>query len=80
MPRVAAEREMNTSIPILWSNDVARTVEVYQARTAHPSPYPLLALTTHTVAFLSCCGASHDDIKRQGFDILASTEFIDAFY
>jgi hypothetical protein len=81
MTRVAAEREMNTSSSHSLAYDIARTVEVYQARTAHPLSHSLRALTAYTVARLPRCGASHDDIKRQGVDILAllsaSTRFTD---
>ena len=73
---------MNTSRPVLcpYAYDVARTVEVYQTRLALRCP----TLSSHlphmyTVGLLPRCGAPHGDIKRQGADIFASTEFNDTF-
>ena len=79
MSRIAAEREMNTSRPVLWPYDVARSMEVYQARSTHPLSHSLLTLVTYAVALLPRCGTSHGDIKRQEIDILASTAYIDTF-
>jgi hypothetical protein len=80
MSRIAAEREVNTNRPILWPYDVGGTVEVYHAGRNHPHSHSLLALITYTVALLPCYGASHDDIKRQGPNILTSTGCIDSFH
>ena len=57
----------------LWSEDVARAVEVYQAQRAYLISRPLLALLTYTVAFSSRCGAADGDEKQQGFNTLAYT-------
>ena len=68
MVRVAREREMDTNNSTLWSEDVATTVEVDQARRAHLCSYPLLAWITYTAALLPRCGAADDYDKQQGFN------------
>ena len=57
----------------LWSEDVARAVEVYQARRACLISHPLLTLLAYTVAFLPRCGTADSDDKLQGFNTLAYT-------
>ncbi len=54
-----------------WSEDVARAVEVYQARRANLISRSLLALLAYTVALLPRCGAADDNDKQQGFNIPA---------
>ena len=71
VPRVTREGEMDLNYSILWSEDVARGVEVYQARSACPISHPLLALLAYTVALLPRCGAADDDEKQQGCNTLA---------
>jgi hypothetical protein len=58
---------------MLWSEDVARAVEVYQARRACLISHPLLAFTAYRVIFLPRCGAADDDDKQQRFSTLANT-------
>ena len=57
----------------LWSEDVARAVEVYHARRTCLISHPLLAFLAYTAALLSRCGAADDDEKQQGFNTLAYT-------
>ena len=45
------------------SDDVARAVEVYQARRVYLISHPLLALPTYMVALLPRCGAADGDDK-----------------
>jgi hypothetical protein len=58
---------------MLWSEDVAGAVEVYQARRACLISHPLPAFTAYRVVFLPRCGAAHDDDKQQGFNAFAYT-------
>jgi len=71
--RVAREGEMDLNRSTLWSEDVARAVEVYQARRACLPSHPLLALLAYTVVLLPRCGAADDDDKKQGSTTLAYT-------
>jgi hypothetical protein len=74
VPRVAREGEMDLNHSTLWSEDVARAVEVNQGRRACPISRPLLALHAYRVVLLSRCGAADDDDKQQGFNTLDYTE------
>ena len=69
--RVAGEREMNLNHSMPCHDDVARAVEVYQARRAHLISHPLLALLAYTVVLLPRCGAADSDDKQQEFNTLA---------
>ena len=71
--RVAREGEMDSNHSTLRREDVARAMEVYQARRACLVSYPLLALIAYTVALPPRCGAADDDDKQQGFNTLAYT-------
>lgn len=54
-----------------WCEDIARAVEVYQARRAYLISRSLLALLAYPVAFLPRCGPADDNDKQQGFNIPA---------
>ena len=69
--RVASEGEMDLNYSALWSKDVARAVEVYQARRACLSSHPILALLAYTIALLPRYGAEDDDSKQQRSNTLA---------
>ena len=71
---------MNVNGSIFWPDDVARTVEVYQAWATHPLSHSLLALIAYIDALLPRCGAAHDDIEHQGNNILAVIGYIDTFH
>lgn len=60
---------LNHSTPC--REDVARAMEVYQARRAHLISHPLLTLLAYTAVFLPRCGAADGDDKQQGFNTLA---------
>ena len=64
VPRVTREGEMDLNYSILWSEDVARGVEVYQVRRAYHISHPLLTLLAYTVALLTRCGAADDDEQQ----------------
>ena len=63
---------MDLNNSTLWSEDVARAMEVYQARRVYLISHPLLALLAYMVALLPRCGAADGDVKQQGFNTLAS--------
>ena len=66
---------LNRSAPwnyaAFWCEDVARAVEVYQARRAYLNSRSLLALLAYTVALLPRRGPADDNDKQQGFNIPA---------
>jgi len=62
---------MDLNYSTLRGEDVARAVEVYQARGACLISHPLLALLAYTVALLPSCGTADNDIKQQGFNALS---------
>ena len=69
--RVAGKREMNLNHSTSCREDVARAVEVYQARRARLISHPLPALLTYAAVLLPRCGTADGDDKQQGFDTLA---------
>ena len=80
MSRIAAEGEVNVNGSIPWLDDVARTIEVYQARVVHLLAQSLHALRAYMVALLLRCGATYDDIEHQGNDILVIIGYVDTSY
>ena len=56
---------MDLNHSMLWSEDVARAVEVYQVRRTYLISYPLLAMLAYTVALLPRCGATDGGDKQQ---------------
>jgi len=59
--RVAREGEMDLNRSILCGEDVARAVEVYQARKAYLISHPRLAFLAYTVVLLLRCGTADGD-------------------
>ena len=80
MSRIAAEREVYVNSSILWSDDVARTVEVYQARATHLLSQSLRTMIAYMDALLLRCGAAYDDIEHEGNNLLVNTGYIEMFH
>lgn len=71
---------MDVNSAIFWPDDVAGTVEVYQAWATQPLSHSLLALIAYADVLLPRCGAAYNHLEHQGNGIVIIIGYIDTFH